>query len=549
LNNRSRIILDDGLNIQNPSNVIYPDPGLTYTNTLRAGAIVPQLIGVLDYRANSYRIQPIAIVEFTNTADRPETMPDVGGTIKVASFNVLNYFTTLDTGAPICGPDQNMGCRGADSAFEFERQRTKIINAILEMDADIVGLIEIENHHANEALIDLVAGLNDAAGAGTYAYIDTGVIGTDAIKQAFIYRPATVSLEGDYAILDSSVDPSFIDTRSRPVLIQTFKENSNGELVTVAVNHLKSKGSPCDDIGDPDLGDGQGNCNVTRTSAALALVNYLAIDPTASGSDRFLIIGDINAYAMEDPIAVILDAGYVDLLRLFYDDEAYSYVFDGQFGHLDHALANHGVMPYITGATAWHINADEPRVLDYNVEFKTAQQISDWYGPGPFRSSDHDPVIVGLNLGLSLAIVTPEDGAVYTSTNSTAVAVPVVITTTSFIIPDDGYWRLWLNDELFDPAVMAYETAIDLQPGVYAISAELVTAAGLTVGSIDTVTITVTAVYQVHLPIIMSGAEMTGEAAVAPTTPTPTGNVALLFSFPLLLMGLPFSRRSSQLAR
>jgi DNA/RNA endonuclease YhcR with UshA esterase domain len=314
LNNRSRIILDDGLNIQNPANVIYPDPGLTYTNTLRTGAIVPQLIGVLDYRTNSYRIQPIDIVEFTNTADRPETMPDVGGTIKVASFNVLNYFTTLDTGAPICGPGQNMGCRGANTAFEFERQRTKIINAILEMDADIVGLIEMENHHADEALIDLVAGLNDAAGAGTYAYIDTGVIGTDAIKQAFIYRPATVTPEGDYAILDSSVDPSFIDTRSRPVLIQTFKENSNGELVTVAVNHLKSKGSPCDDIGDPDLGDGQGNCNVTRTSAAQALVNYLATDPTASGSDRFLIIGDINAYAMEDPIAVILDAGYVDLL-------------------------------------------------------------------------------------------------------------------------------------------------------------------------------------------------------------------------------------------
>jgi len=546
LNNRSRIILDDGLNIQNPANVIYPDPGLTYTNTLRTGAIVPQLIGVLDYRTNSYRIQPVGVVEFEETADRPYEMDDVGGDIQVASFNVLNYFVTLDTGANICGPDQNMGCRGANTTFEFERQRTKILNAILEMDADIVGLIEIENHHADAAVIDLVAGLNDAAGAGTYAYINTGVIGTDAIKQAFVYQPATVTPVGDYAILDSSVDPSFIDTKSRPVLIQTFADNASGELFTVAVNHLKSKGSPCDDVGDPDMGDGQGNCNVTRTTAAQALVNYLGLDPTNSGSDRFLIIGDINAYAMEDPIMAIVNAGYIDLLRLYYGDQAYSYVFDGQFGHLDHGLASSGIMPFVTGAAAWNINADEPRVLDYNVEFKTAQQIADWYGPGPFRSSDHDPVIVGLNLGLSLAIVTPEDGAVFTSINNAAVTVPVAITTTSFIVPDDGYWRLWLNGELFDQAVMAYDTTVDLLPGVYAISAELVSDAGLSVGNIDTVTITVTAVYQLHLPIIMNG---TSSTAVVPTTPAPPANVALLFSLPLLLVGLPFSRRNSQPAR
>jgi predicted extracellular nuclease/methionine-rich copper-binding protein CopC len=397
LNNRSRIILDDGLSTQNPATVIYPDPGLTYTNTLRTGAVVHDLVGVLDYRSSSYRVQPVGVVDFSNTAARPETMDDVGGTIKVASFNVLNYFTTLDTGAPICGPQQNMGCRGANNAFEFERQRTKILNAILLMDVDVIGLIEIENHHNDEAVIDLVAGLNDLAGAGAYAYIDTGVIGGDAIKQAFIYRPATVMPVGDYAILDSSVDPAFLDTKNRPVLIQTFADNHTGQMITVAVNHLKSKGSPCEDVGDPDMGDGQGNCNVTRTQAAAVLVNYLATDPTGAGSDRFLIIGDINAYAMEDPIRLIRDAGYTDLLRYFYEDEAYSYVFDGQFGHLDHALASPGALPFVTGTTAWHINADEPRVLDYNTEFKTAQQIAEWYGPGPFRSSDHDPVVVGLD--------------------------------------------------------------------------------------------------------------------------------------------------------
>jgi predicted extracellular nuclease/DNA/RNA endonuclease YhcR with UshA esterase domain len=476
LNDRSRIILDDGLNIQNPDPVIYPDPKLTYTNTLRTGALVHNLLGVVDFRASSYRIQPVETVDFSNTADRPYEMDEVGGTIQVAAFNVLNYFTTLDTGANICGPEQNMGCRGANTAFEFERQRTKIINAILEMDADVVGLIEIENHITDTAVIDIVAGLNDFAGGFVYDYMDTGVIGTDAIKLAFVYQPATVTPVGDYAILDSSIDPRFLDTKNRPVLIQTFAENSTGELFTVAVNHLKSKGSPCDDVGDPDLGDGQGNCNVTRTEATAALIDYLATDPTGSGSDRFLIIGDLNSYAMEDPIMLLQDADYTDLLRFYYGDEAYTYVFNGQFGHLDYALASAEIMPFVTGATAWHINADEPRVLDYNVEFKSAGQIIEWYSPEPFRSSDHDPVIVGLTFppqpDPTVTILSPEDGAIFVSDDGTAVTVPVVITTTDFVIPDDGHWHLIINGDDTGP-VMDYETTVDLLPGVYTITAEL----------------------------------------------------------------------------
>jgi hypothetical protein len=428
--------------VQNPPAVIYPDPGLTYTNTLRTGAVVPNLVGVLDYRASSYRVQPVGVIDFTNSADRPETMDDVGGAIQVASFNVLNYFTTLDTGAPICGPGQDMGCRGANSALEFERQRTKILNAILALDVDVIGLIEIENHHADDAVIDLVTGLNDLAGTGTYAYIDTGVIGTDAIKQAFIYQPATVTPVGNYVILDSSVDPGYLDTKNRPVLIQTFAENSTGQLATVAVNHLKSKGSPCDDVGDPDMGDGQGNCNLTRTAAATILVDFLATDPTGSGSERFLIIGDINSYAMEDPITVMQNAGYTDLLRQFYGDEAYSYVFDGQFGHLDHALANAGILSFVTGATAWHINADEPRVLDYNTEFKTAQQIIEWYSPEPFRASDHDPVVVGLEFPTPEVAFSSDDYEVPenagTATITVTLNVPLGITATVAYQTVDG---------------------------------------------------------------------------------------------------------------
>lgn len=518
-NNRSRIMLDDGLNTQNPNTVIYPDPGLTYTNTLRTGALVHNLTGVLDYRASAYRIQPIGLVDFSETAERPQTPDVVSGTLRVASFNVLNYFTTLDTGNPICGPSQNMDCRGANTAFEFERQRAKILNAIVDMDADVVGLIEIENHINDDAVIDLVAGLNDLAGAGTYAYINTGVIGTDAIKQAFIYQPANVTPVGDYAILDSSVDPNFLDTKNRPTLIQTFVENSTGERVTVAVNHLKSKGSDCNDVGDPDIGDGQGNCNLTRLAAAEALAAYLATDPTGSGVDRYLIIGDLNSYAMEDPIMALVDEGYADLLRQFYGDEAYSYVFDGQAGHLDHALAGAGLLPMVTGATAWHINADEPRALDYNVEFKSATQIVEWYSPEPFRASDHDPVIVGLTFP-TVAIVTPVNGAVFTSTDGTAVSVPIVITTTDFVIPAAGQWHLWVDGQAVGP-VLGYNTTTDLLPGEHTLSAELRTPDQVSLGIIDTVTVTVIVPVTPTLTILSpaDGALFTSANGVTVTVP------------------------------
>ncbi len=552
LNNRSRIMLDDGLNTQNPATVIYPDPGLTYTNTLRTGARVPALTGVLDYRANAYRIQPVGIVSFTNTADRPPTPDVVSGTLRIASFNVLNYFTTIDTGAFICGPAQNMECRGADSPFEFERQRAKILNTLLAIDADVVGLIEIENHVADDALIDLVAGLNDLAGAGTYAYINTGVIGTDAIKLAFIYKPATVTPFGSYLILDSSVDPRFLDTKNRPTLIQTFEENSTGERVTVAVNHLKSKGSPCDDVGDPDIGDGQGNCNLTRLGAAQALADYLATDPTGSGSGRFLIIGDMNAYAMEDPIMALTSVGYTDLLRHFYGDEAYTYVFDGQAGHLDHALASASLLSMVTGATVWHTNADEPRALDYNVEFKSAQQILNWYSPEPFRASDHDPVIVGLAMypvvTPTVTIVTPLNGEVFTSTDGTAVTVPVVITTTNFAIPADGHWHLLLNGVDQGP-VFDYDTTVSLLPGVYAISAELNTPDHVSLGVIDTVTVTVVLAgeegFTLYLPLIIKPATPEATAPAAPVVANKPAWPAMLIGLPMLVMGLPLRRRAA----
>jgi predicted extracellular nuclease len=398
LNNRSRILLDDGNGQQNIDPTIHPPGGLSASNTLRSGYTVHGLTGVLEQRFGVYRVQPVGVINFdASTNPRTAAPGPVGGNLRVAALNVLNFFSTLDTGTPICGPTGGLDCRGANSAFEFTRQRDKIINAILAIDPDIAGLMEVQND-AGATIQNLVDGLNDVAGAGTYAYISTGTIGTDAIKVAIIYKPATVTPVGSYAILDSSVNPLFIDTKNRPTLAQTFMRNANGAKLTVVVNHLKSKGSDCNDVGDPDTGDGQGNCNLTRTKAATALVSWLATDPTGSGDPDFLIVGDMNSYAKEDPITTIKNAGYNNLLESLIGADAYSYVFDGQSGYLDHALASPSLAAQTAGVTEWHNNADEPTVLDYNIEFKTANQVNTFYTSDPYRASDHDPVVVGLKL-------------------------------------------------------------------------------------------------------------------------------------------------------
>jgi len=417
LNDRSRILLDDGNNQQNIDPTFYPDGGLSATNTLRVGDSLPSLTGVLDFRFGVYRVQPVDAdaITFTQANPRPVAPEAIGGDLQVAAFNVLNYFNGDGAGGGF--PTE----RGATTLNEFNRQRAKIISAITQLDAEVVGLMELENDRPPlSAIEDLVAGLNAATAPGMYDFIDTGIVGTDAIRVGIIYQPAVVTPVGSHAIINSTVDPRFIDTLNRPSIAQTFELNASGERFTTVVNHLKSKGSDCNAVGDPDIGDGQGNCNGTRTAAAEALVDWLATDPTASGDPDVVVLGDMNAYAMEDPITAFKDAGYVDTIADFVGDEGYSFVFDGQSGYLDHALASPSLAAQVSGVTEWHINADEPVALDYNVEFKTPNQVTTFYDPGPYRSSDHDPALVGLDLNSAPMV---DAGGPYTVAEGSTVTV------------------------------------------------------------------------------------------------------------------------------
>jgi predicted extracellular nuclease len=294
----------------------------------------------------------------------------------------------------VCGPSADLDCRGADSSAELTRQLDKLLNALEALSPDIAGLMEIENDPTGSLQL-LVDALNADLGAGTYAFLNTGTIGTDAIKPAFIYKPARVERVGTFALLTSAVDPLFIDGTNRPSLAQTFLEKATGAKFTVIANHFKSKGSDCDDVGDPDLGDGQGNCNLTRSNAAAALLSWIVSDPTDSNDPDYLLIGDLNAYANEDPVEILKQGQLTSLIDAFGGAAAYSYQYRGQSGSLDHAFATDAMVSQITGAAEWHSNADEPGVLDYNLEFKTDDPYN---ANDPFRSSDHDPLVIGVSL-------------------------------------------------------------------------------------------------------------------------------------------------------
>jgi predicted extracellular nuclease len=396
-----KIYLDDGSGTQNVDPTLFARGGnpLSATNTLRSGDTVANITGVLDERFEGYRIQTSTGVNFTPTNDRPVTPPAVGGTLKVASFNVLNYFNDLDTNTVITFANGlQFEPRGANNATELTRQRDKTVNAIIATGADVLGLTEIENngYGSSSAIQDLVNGLNAIAGAGTYAFINPGSnsLGTDAISVAFVYKTSKVNPVGAAAFIPNAYGSGAFDIVGRKPLAQTFQQISTGEQFTAVINHFKSKGSSSGGVGDADAGDGQGLSNGTRTRQSQDLASWLATKPTGTNDPDYILLGDFNAYAKEDPLTTLATAGYNNLSP----NTSYSYVFNGQVGALDHALGNSFLNVQITGADEWHINADEPTVLDYNTEFKSANQISSLYSSQPFRTSDHDPVLVGLNL-------------------------------------------------------------------------------------------------------------------------------------------------------
>ena len=388
-NRADRILLDDGYSFQ-ISNSRHPgdQPYFTEDVVVRNGDVVDfgDSAFVLQYDFDDWRLQPTTPissespdqVSFTQRNPRPE-VPEVGGDVQVASFNVYNYFTTLQSDSD--------DARGARDAAQFAIQKSKIVAAINGLDAEIVSLMEIENSikfgkPVDSALKDLVSGLNAAAGSEVWDYVPTPAAlhdagSTDFITNAIIYRKDDVSTVGDSATI---TDESVWNIAREPIA-QSF--DIDGRTVTVVANHFKSKGG---DGEEP--ADGQGLFNAERVAQAQSLLTFTDELAESSGSDDLLLIGDFNAYSEEDPMHVFTSRGWSDLVADETDGQ-YTYTFDGELGSLDHVLASPSLKASVTGAGVWAINS--PEWSDRGYAFGAAETGT------PFRSSDHDPIVVGVS--------------------------------------------------------------------------------------------------------------------------------------------------------
>ena len=403
-NNNARLLLDDGYSIRitNSDGSDNPDhpgdqPYFTKNVVVRNGDVVTFPAGgsVLSYDFNNWRLQPPTPLTDASAANlkptfatldnqgrvignpRPTTAPAVGGDITVAAFNVLNYFTTLTS--------QNPAARGAATAEQFAIQKSKIVTAINGLDADVVALQEIENsvklgEKPDEALADLVAGLNAAAGSTVWDYVRTpkklhDAAITDFITNAIIYKPATVTPSGSASTI---IDETVWDIAREPIA-QTFSYGT--QFVTVVANHFKSKSGT-----DPTPQPGQDAFNDERVKQAQSLLKFVNGIAKGSKSDVYLV-GDFNSYAKEDPIKVFTDAGWSDLLFTHARGQ-YTYTFDGELGSLDHVIASPAATDKVNKAAVWSINSPEWAGREYPG---TAAEAGT-----PFRSSDHDPILVGV---------------------------------------------------------------------------------------------------------------------------------------------------------
>ncbi|MBD8869842.1 ExeM/NucH family extracellular endonuclease [Nocardioides donggukensis] len=421
------VILDDGstTNYLTGSDRNTPLPWLSKANPIRVGAQATlNAPVVLSYGFGSWRFQPqqqvtgdgSAVATFENTRTQNQAPAEVGGNLKLATFNVLNYFNTTGTdfvaaggsctyfsdrtGDPVgvnsCNPN---GPRGAAEAEDFERQQAKIVTAINLLGADIVSLEEIENSvkllgetDRDDALSALVDALNAEAGEGTWDYAPSPaaedlpeLAEQDVIRTAFIFKPATVDLVGASKVLVGNADFS----NAREPLAQAFKAAgaSDEDAFGVIVNHFKSKGSGVND------GTGQGNANPDRIAQAQGLSTFADEFATERGIEAVFLTGDFNSYTMEDPLQELYADGYTKIESDTPGEVTYS--FSGLAGSLDHVLANEAAEAMVTGADIWNINSPESVAFQYSRHNYNA---TDFYEPNQFAASDHDPEVVGLSV-------------------------------------------------------------------------------------------------------------------------------------------------------
>ena len=273
---------------------------------------------------------------------------------------------------------ENLGTGyGPDTQSEHQKQRAKVSKALAIINADLYGFVEIEQ--GQSALAEIAADLTKNTGR-QFTYInDGGSTYGSFTKAGFVYCADLLQPYGKLRENNTGV--------SERKKTQAFTYIATGEKFLFSVNHFKAKSGR--GSGDnADKNDGQGTFNGDRKREAQSLLEHYKSDRIYYGENDILIMGDLNAYAMEDPITILREGGMTDLHRTFHADSSYSYNYRGYAGYLDHALCNSTMLPQVTGMVAYHINSDESDNFTYDKSNDNSM----------FRCSDHDPVIVGIRL-------------------------------------------------------------------------------------------------------------------------------------------------------
>ncbi len=351
----------------------------TRNGPVPVGSTVPALTGVMGNNGRNPRLMLESTPDFTTPmfVDAPARST---GTVRIVNSNLLNFFNGDGQGGGF--PTE----RGAESHEQFVDQSARIRAVMARLQPDLLAVQELENDGFGplSAARSLLALLNET-GNGDWTYIEPGTekIGTDVITVGLFYRKQVLESVGPAQVLDS---PEF-QGLSRQPLAQLFRHIDSGVTFVAVANHLKSKGRCPDNGGNADQDDGQGCWNQARLSAVNAELPWLEDLATNSSTDRMIVVGDMNAWRLEDPIRRFVDSGYIELVEQLSGLPQHSFLYWGQTGTLDYALATPAMAEFARSAIIWHINADWPREM---------KQPLPW-----LRASDHDPVVVDFDFSQS----------------------------------------------------------------------------------------------------------------------------------------------------
>ena len=343
----------------------------------------------------------------------------------------------------------NSSSMGPSDYAEHQKQRAKISKALALINADLYGLVEIQQGTA--ALAEICQDLTTNTGRNyQYVTITQAASGTYT-QSAYVYCSDRLEPIGKVRTNNTGV--------SNRKAMQVFRDLTNDEKFIYSINHFKAK-SGNGSGGNADQGDGQGSYNQTRVQEAQAVLSNYRSYRTQAGDEDILIMGDLNAYAKEDPITTLLNGGMTDLHRYFHADSSYSYTYNNQAGYLDHAIVNGTLLPQVTGMCAFHINSDE--IDNYTYDKSNDQTM--------FRSSDHDPVIVGLRLSSS---VSANDMLTINAIEVMCIGADIVVRNAQLDATIPAFYRLYNSNGMLitDGQITTGDNAFSITrpsyPGVY----------------------------------------------------------------------------------